>query len=245
MLNFGRILLALVVIASLAIASVFIFNQGTEFSKLTFDLERKKLPLIVLHLETMLDGVEIESFEDYRSAQRRFFFGLDHAHTFDGVPLFSADGTHDREWDRISIASFARTGDYVNAITAPEYTDTISSLTEEYVAESATLVGHGITTSIFDQPIVLLLGKVEEGVESEFIHMVSETLTPFHGTVSMSLPVTEITVGDTMDFNYLAIIEFSESSRILGWLDNTIRKAHFSLLREQVTDVSLIVAKPS
>ena len=241
----GRLFLALVVIVIVSGAVYFVFNQGTEFSKFTFDIQRKKLPLVVMHF----DHVDLEegllAYESYRETRRRHFLDYDYRVIFDGEALFSADGSKDNPWNRVYIESFARTSDYVNVITSPEYTELSSSDAEVILAHSAIFVGHLDLSSVYDHAVVLLLGKVDQGSEAELMQVVAETLVPFKGSVGYALALTDISQAPTTDFNYFALLKFEAEEKILDWLDNTIRKSRFGLLRGRVADVSLIVAVPT
>lgn len=240
----GLFIVFLVVVIVGAVSFVT-FYLGTGFSKLTFDPERRRQPLVLLSLERFGSEHRAEQYEQFHLSRATALENYDYGVVFEGSSWLSSDGNRREQWTRIAVESFPFTANFVNAVTDPAYTAIEDWFDEENFEEYGQFVGHVKLTQSFKKPVVLLLSDTTEANQRELVEAVNETLTPFSGHIAFATPVVKIAGNSELAINYFAFIEFKDAGEMMNWLVNTIRKSRFAQLRRHMDNLSLVVATPS
>lgn len=236
------VFLAVVILGAISFVT---FYLGTGFSKLTFDPDRRRQPLVLLSLERFNAEHQAERYLQFQRSRVAAFENYDYGVIFEGSSWLSSDGNRSEQWHRISVESFPFTANFVNAVTDPAYTAIEDWFDEENFEEFGRFVGHVKLTQSFKKPVVLLLSDTTEANQRELVAVVNETLAPFQGQIAFATPIAKISGNSGLTINYFAFIEFNESGEMMNWLVNTIRKSRFAQLRRHMDNLSLIVATPS
>lgn len=241
----ASLFLVFLVIVMIGVVGFVTFYLGTGFSKLTFDPERRRQPLVLISLEQFSADQQIDRYQEFQRSRVAAFETYNYEVVFEGSSWLSSDGNRSEQWHRIAIESFPFTADFVNAVTDPGYTAIEDWFDEENFEEFARFVGHVKLTQSFKKPMVLLLSDTPSEHQRELVDVVNETIAPFNGRIGFATPVVKISGNSELATNYFAFIEFSESDQMMNWLVNTIRKSRFAQLRRHMDNLSLIVATPS
>ena len=217
---------------------------GAGFTKLTFDPETRRMPLVLLTL-VRFDDVRSSSARDAAlSVRMGLFDNYDYAVIFEGSTWISSDGNNAEQWHHVLIESFAVTSDFVNAATDPTYDLFEKQYADAGVAEFAQYVSHVELTASFNKPVVLLLSDALADHHQALVDVVNETLGRFDGRIHFAVPVIKIDGNSEQSVQYFALIEFDDTNQIIAWLGNTIRKSKFTHLRKHIDNLSLVVATP-
>lgn len=221
------------------------FYLGTGFSKLTFDPDRRKQPLILLSLERFGAEHQPERYQQFQRSRNTAFENYNYGVVFEGSSWLSSDGNTTERWHHMAVESFPFTANFVNAVTDPAYTAIEDWFDEQNFEEFGRFVGHVKLTKSFKKPVVFLLSDTTETNQRELVEVVSETLAPFNGHIAFATPIVKISGNSDLAINYFAFIEFNEPGEMMDWLVNTIRKSRFAQLRRHTDSLSLVVAAPS
>lgn len=240
--RFFAIFLAVVAIS---VISFVTFYLGAGFSKLTFDPERRRMPLVLVSLERFGADHQEARYQEFQRSRRAAFENYNYGVIFQGSAWLSSDGNRTERWHHVAVESFAVTGDYVNAVTDPAYTAIEDWFDENKFDEFGRFVGHVKLTKSYRKPVVVLLSDAANEHQLELVEVVNATLEPFHGRIDFATPVVKISGNSELSVNYFAFIEFEDTDEMMGWLVNTIRKSRFAQLRKHVDNLSLVVATPS
>lgn len=241
----ASLFIVFLVVAIVGAISFVTFYLGTGFSKLTFDPERRRQPLILVSLERFGSDHQVERYQEFQRSRAFAFENYNYDVVFEGSSWISSDGNQSELWHRISIESFPFTADFVNAVTDPAYTAIEDWFDEDNLQEFGRFVGHVKLTESFKKPVVLLLSDTTGAHQRELVEVVNETLVPFNGHIGFATPVVKISGNSALTVNYFAFIEFNDVGEMMSWLVNTIRKSQFALLRKHIDNLSLVVATPS
>ena len=240
----GLFLVFLVVVIVGAVSFVT-FYLGTGFSKLTFDPERRRQPLVLLSLERFGAEHQAERYQQFQRSRATALENYDYGVVFKGSSWLSSDGNRSERWNRIAIESFPFTANFVNAVTDPAYTAIEDWFDAENFEEYGQFVGHVKLTQSFKKPVVLLLSDTADENQRELVEVTNETLSTFNGHIAFATPVVKIGGNSELTVNYFVFIEFSDAREMMNWLVNTIRKSRFAQLRRHMDNLSLVVATPS
>ena len=241
----ASLFIVFLVVVIVGAISFVTFYLGTGFSKLTFDPELRRQPLILLSLERFGSDHQAERYQQFQRSRVTAFENYDYGVVFEGSSWLSSDGNRSEQWHRIAVESFPFTANFVNAVTDPAYTAIEEWFDEENFDEFGRFVGHVKLTKSFKKPVVFLLSDTTKANQRELVKVVSETLAPFDGHIAFATPIVKISGNSELAINYFAFIEFSEPSEMMDWLVNTIRKSRFAQLRRHMDNLSLVVATPS
>ncbi|MCY4129394.1 MAG: hypothetical protein OXG15_09175 [Gammaproteobacteria bacterium] len=241
----ASLFIVFVVVVLVGAISFVTFYLGTGFSKLTFDPERRRQPLVLLSLERFGAEHQAERYQQFQRSRVSAFENYDYEVVFEGSSWLSSDGNRSEQWHRIAVESFPFTANFVNAVTDPAYTAIEDWFDEENFEEFGRFVGHVKLMQSFKKPVVFLLSDTTEANQRELVEVVSETLAPFNGHIAFATPIVKIRGNSELAINYFAFIEFNEPNEMMDWLVNTIRKSRFAQLRRHMDNLSLVVATPS
>lgn len=241
----ASLFIVFLVIVIVGAISFVTFYLGTGFSKLTFDPERRRQPLILVSLERFGSNHQTGRYQEFQRSRALAFENYDYGVVFEGSSWLSSDGNRSEQWHRVAIESFPFTADFVNAVTDPAYTAIEDWYDEDNLEEFGRFVGHVKLTESFKKPVVLLFSNTTSVHQLELIEVVNETLAPFNGRIGFATPLVKISGNSKLMVNYFAFIEFTESGEMMNWLVNTIRKSQFAQLRRHTDNLSLVVATPS
>ncbi|MCY3860208.1 MAG: hypothetical protein OXG25_15010 [Gammaproteobacteria bacterium] len=241
----ASLFLVFLVIVIVGAVSFVTFYLGTGFSKLTFDPERRRQPLVLLSFERFGSEHQSERYQQFQRSRATAFGNYEYGVVFEGSSWLSSDGNRRERWDRIAIESFPFTASFVNAVTDPAYTAIEDWFDEENFEEHGQFVGHVKLTQSFKKPVVILLSDTTADSQRRLIEVVNETLSPFSGHIAFATPVVKIGGNSELAINYFAFIEFNDAGEMMDWLVNTIRKSRFAQLRRHMDNLSLVVATPS
>ena len=241
----ASLFIVFLVVVIIAAISFVTFYLGTGFSKLTFDPERRRQPLVLLSLERFSPEYQAERYQQFQRSRVTAFENYDYGVVFEGSSWFSSDGNRSEQWHRITVESFPFTANFVNAVTDPAYTAIEDWFDEANFEEFGRFVGHVKLTQSFKKPVVILLSDTTTANQRELVEVVNETLVPFSGQIAFATPVVKISGNSELALNYLAFIEFRDAGEMMKWLVNTIRKSRFAQLRRHMDNLSLVVATPS
>ena len=236
------IFLAVVIVG---VISFVTFYLGTGLSKLTFDPERRRQPLILISLERFGAEHQVDRYQQYQSSRASAFENYNYGVVFEGSSWLSSEGNRSEQWHRVAIESFPFTADFVNAVTDPAYTAIEDWYDEDSLEEFVRFVGHVQLAQSFNKPVVLMFSDTKEEHQRELVEVVNNTLEPFDGQIGFATPVEKISGNSDYTVSYFAFIEFSDASEMMNWLVNTIRKSQFAQLRKHMDNLSLVVATPS
>ena len=239
------VFIVFLIVVIVGVVGFVTFYLGTGFSKLTFDPERRKQPLVLLSLERFGSQHETDRYQQYQRSRSSAFENYDYEVVFEGSSWLSSDGNRHEHWNRVAIESFPFTANFVNAVTDPAYTAIEDWFDEENFEEYGQFVGHVRLTQAFKKPVVLLLSDTTPESQRELVEVVNETLLHFSGHIAFASPVAKISGNSELAINYLAFIEFNDAGEMMNWLVNTIRKSRFAQLRRHMDNLSLVVATPS
>lgn len=240
--RFFFIFLAVVTVGIVVFVTIYL---GAGFSKLTFDPERRKMPLVIVKLERFGPSHTDESYAEANDSREDLFFNYDYDIIFEGASLLSSDGNDAEHWDRVLVETFAVTGDYVNAVTDPAYATLEDMFDESSHAEFGRYVGHVELKESFKEPIVLLFSDAPMDRQRQLVDTVTATLKSFNGRIHFGVPMEKIDGNSDREVHYFALIEFDDPGQMISWLANTIRKSQFAHLRKYISNISLVVATPS
>ena len=218
--------------------------MGLGLSKLTFDLQRKDLPLVVLTLAKLDRPEHTKDYDIFESARDRQFGTSEFAVLFRGQSL-ATSGVVTNEWDRISLTTFARTDDFIKNSTDPAYPQQSSYMPEQSLIEYVQFIGHAKVAHAYRDPIVVLLAELKELEPGVFIELLKNSLGDYAAQVEFEIPVDNITKDSTRSANFLVLVGFSNANDMVKWVNNTIRKSQFSLLSRQMGEVSIVIATPN
>ena len=241
----ARFFVIFLVVVAISTISFVTFYLGAGFSKLTFDPERRRLPLVLISFERFGAEHQESQYQEFQRSRRTAFENYNYGVIFQGSTWLSSDGNRTERWHRVAVESFAVTGDYVNAVTDPAYTAIEDWFDENKLDEFGRFVGHVKLTKSYRKPVVVLLSDAVDEHQLELVEVVSATLAPFHGRIDFATPVVKISGNSELSVNYFAFIEFADTAEMMAWLVNTIRKSQFAQLRKHVDNLSLVVATPS
>ncbi len=203
------------------------------------------MPLVLITLERFAPDHQHEQYEVFKRDRSAVFANYAHDVVFDGKTWLSSEGNRTQVWHRIMLESFEPASEYINAVTEPAYTEIEGQYDDDNFKEFAHFVGHVKPTKSYDKPVVLLFAQAPVTYQRELVDVVTESLRLFDGQVGFAMPIEKINGNSSLIVNYLALIEFENGGRIIDWLENTIRKSQFMLLRKRIDDLSLVVAMPS
>ena len=241
----ASLFIVFLVVVIVGAISFVTFYLGTGFSKLTFDPERRRQPLILISLERFGSDHEIDRYQEFQRSRAIAFENYNYGVVFEGSSWLSSDGNRSEQWHRVAIESFPFTADFVNAVTDPAYAAIEDWFDEDNLEEFGRFVGHVKLTESFKKPVVLLLSSTKSEHQRELIEVVTATLKPFNGHIGFATPVVKINGNSELAVSYFAFIEFQDSGEMMSWLVNTIRKSQFAQLRRHTDNLSLVVATPS
>ncbi|MCY4095648.1 MAG: hypothetical protein OXG05_11065 [Gammaproteobacteria bacterium] len=241
----ATLFIVFLIVVIVGVVSFVTFYLGTGFSKLTFDPERRRQPLVLLSLERFGPEHQSERYEQFQRSRTTAFQSYDYDVVFEGSSWLSSEGNRREQWNRVAIESFPFTANFVNAATDPAYTAIEDWFDEENFDEFGQFVGHVKLTQSFKKPVVLLLSDTTADSQRALIQVVNETLAPFSGHIAFATPVVKIGGNTELAINYFAFIEFDDAGEMMNWLVNTIRKSRFAQLRRHMDNLSLVVATPS
>lgn len=217
---------------------------GLGFSKLTFDPQRKDMPLVVLNLTKLSSTLYMHDYQNFERSQDQIFGDGEFAVLFRGRTVAVSEGTRSNEWHRVSLTRFARTDDFVKSVTDPRFPEQSEVFQAGEVAESVQYIGHANLDVAYRDPLVMLFAEISPEGQSQLQALLHQSLSHYAGRVEFSLPVENITQGSDRSTNYLALIGFADMKDLVNWVKDTIRKTQFAMLHRQLREVSLVIAVP-
>ena len=234
-----RLLIGFLVVLGSVLAFLIYQFVGLDLAKLSLDSERKKLPAVVVRLDSLAKDVDEKDYlRDFLLPREAMIIQDIGSRVFLGRLGVLADGSMSSQDTLVSIHWVPQGEQVVQVVTSPEYI-----VLENGVLPMSTkrleLLGAVEGKVELGEHLIMVLASVRSTAVESVGQVFEETLQSHAGQLKYQSTTIQLSAFAHEKLNYVAILQFESKPNVNDWLLDVNRKSRFVLHAPQIESLMM------